>query len=86
MSEELTTFDAAEYLATEEDMASYLDAVLADGDTRLLAAALGDIARARESSGCHKHERRAESVSAAEAGVPISVAIASVSNHRKDWI
>lgn len=40
-------FDAANYLANEEEMALYLDIVMAEGDTALLAAALGDIARAR---------------------------------------
>jgi probable addiction module antidote protein len=40
-------FDAANYLNTEEDAAAYLDAAMADGDPALLAAALGDIARAR---------------------------------------
>lgn len=40
-------WDASEYLSTEEDMAAYLNAALEDGDTSLLAAALGDIARAK---------------------------------------
>ncbi len=40
-------FDAANYLNTEEDAVAYLDAAMADGDPALLAAALGDIARAR---------------------------------------
>jgi probable addiction module antidote protein len=40
-------FDAANYLQTEEDIAMYLDTVLEDDDPALLAAALGDIARAR---------------------------------------
>ena len=40
-------WDAAETLKTREDIASYLDAVLEDGDPDLLKAALGDIARAR---------------------------------------
>ena len=35
------------YLGTEEDEAEYLRQVLADGDPAELAAALGDIARAR---------------------------------------
>jgi len=39
-------FDTAEYLNTEEDMAHYLEAALEDGDPKLVAAALGDIARA----------------------------------------
>lgn len=40
-------FDAANYLSSEEEMAEYLSVVMEDGDTTLLAAALGDIARAR---------------------------------------
>ena len=37
----------AEHLKTSRDMADYLEAALEDGDTQLVAAALGDIARAR---------------------------------------
>src|SRR5213594_4100611 len=40
-------WDPAEHLATEEDMAAYLEAALEDGDPALVAAALGDIARAK---------------------------------------
>lgn len=40
-------FDAANYLDTEEDIAEYLRQVLVDNDPVELAAALGDIARAR---------------------------------------
>ncbi|NHN78589.1 putative addiction module antidote protein [Azotobacter chroococcum] len=40
-------FDAAHYLNSEEDIAAYLDVVLEDNDPKLLAVALGDIARAR---------------------------------------
>lgn len=45
----LTKFDPAEYLKTEEDMALYLDACLEEGgdDPAFIAAALGNIARAR---------------------------------------
>jgi len=39
--------DAAEHLTTEDDMAAYLEAALEDGDPALVAAALGDIARAK---------------------------------------
>ena len=45
-----TTFkkwDVVEHLKTDKDMALYLDASLAEGDSALVAAALGDIARAR---------------------------------------
>jgi len=41
------TFDGADCLKTEEDCAQYLSVVMADGDPALLAAALGDVARAR---------------------------------------
>ena len=40
-------WDAAAYLETKEDVAAYLDAALAEDDPALLAAALGDVARAR---------------------------------------
>lgn len=40
-------WDVAEHLETAEDMAAYLEAALEDGDPRLVAAALGDIARAK---------------------------------------
>jgi probable addiction module antidote protein len=40
-------FDAAEYLRDEADIAAYLEAAAADEDPRVLAAALGDVARAR---------------------------------------
>ena len=40
-------WDVTRYLETEEDMAAYLDAALEEDDPALLAAALGDIARAK---------------------------------------
>jgi probable addiction module antidote protein len=40
-------WDAAEHLNSEEDMAAYLEAALEEGEPTLVAAALGDIARAR---------------------------------------
>ncbi len=40
-------WDAAEHLETEKDMALYLEAALEEGDPALVAAALGDIARAK---------------------------------------
>ena len=42
-----TTYDAAEFLETDEDIVAYLNAALEDGDPALVSAALGDIARAR---------------------------------------
>ena len=44
---DLPDFDPAEYLKDEEEIAAYLTAVLDENDPALLAAALGDIARAR---------------------------------------
>lgn len=43
-------YDAADYLETEEQIAAYLDAALAEGDPALIAVALGNIARARNMS------------------------------------
>ena len=40
-------WDAAEHLETDEDMVAYLEAALESGDASLIAAALGDIARAK---------------------------------------
>ena len=40
-------WDAAEHLKTDEDMAAYLEAALEENDPELVAAALGDIARAK---------------------------------------
>ncbi len=40
-------WDVADYLAGDDDMVAYLEAALEEGDARLVAAALGDIARAR---------------------------------------
>jgi probable addiction module antidote protein len=40
------TWDAAAHLQSREDMAAYLEAALEDGDAVVVAAALGDIARA----------------------------------------
>ncbi len=41
------SWDAAEHLKSDEEMAAYLEAALEDGDPALVAAALGDIARAK---------------------------------------
>ena len=40
-------WDAADYLKTDKDIAAYLEAAIEDGDPALVAAALGDIARAK---------------------------------------
>lgn len=40
-------WDPAEHLDTPEAIAAYLDAAMEEGDSALIAAALGDVARAR---------------------------------------
>jgi probable addiction module antidote protein len=40
-------WDSAAYLKTDQDIADYLEAVFEDGDPALVAAALGDVARAK---------------------------------------
>jgi probable addiction module antidote protein len=48
MKREITSsWDVAEHLETEEDMAAYLEVALEGNDPSLIAAALGDIARAK---------------------------------------
>jgi len=42
-----TNWDPATHLTTIEDVAAYLEAALQDGDPQVIAAALGDIARAK---------------------------------------
>ena len=42
-----TPWDPVDHLKTEEDMVSYLEAALEEADPALVAAALGDIARAK---------------------------------------
>ena len=42
-----SAWDAADYLGSPEDMAAYLEAALEDGDPTVVAAVLGDIARAK---------------------------------------
>lgn len=44
---DLPTYDAADYLDSEEAITAYLNAILAENDDALLASALGDIAKAR---------------------------------------
>ena len=47
MKTKTTVWDAAEHLKTKEDMAAYIACALEEGDPALIAAALGDIARAQ---------------------------------------
>lgn len=47
MNAKTKQWDVVEYLRTEEDMVAYFNACLEENDPALIAAALGDIARAR---------------------------------------
>jgi probable addiction module antidote protein len=47
MALETRPWDPAEHLKTAEDVREYLAAAFEDGDPALIAAALGDVARAR---------------------------------------
>jgi probable addiction module antidote protein len=42
-----SVWDAAEHLKTKDDIEAYLEAALEENDPKLIAAALGDIARAK---------------------------------------
>ena len=42
-----TTWDATDHLAPEADIAAYLNAAFEDGDTSVIAVALGDVVRAK---------------------------------------
>lgn len=43
-------YDPADLLKSNADIAAYLDAAAEDGDTAVIAAALGDVVRARNIS------------------------------------
>lgn len=47
MGIDISTWDASEYLDTEDEVAAYLNAALEDGNPAILQAALGDVAKAR---------------------------------------
>ncbi len=47
MALKTTVFDSAKYLVDNEAVAAYLSDMLEEGDASVLAAALGNIARAR---------------------------------------
>jgi len=44
---QIRRWDAAEHLKSDEDIVGYLEAAFEDGEPALIAAALGDIARAQ---------------------------------------
>ena len=43
----ISQWDAADYLETPEDVVHYLEAAFEDGDSSLIKAALGDVARSK---------------------------------------
>ena len=47
MVKKFSRYDTSDYLETEEDICLYLEACQEEGNPALVAAALGDIARAR---------------------------------------
>jgi len=47
MKEKTSIWDPAEHLETEQDMVAYLEVALEENDAAVVAAALGDIARAK---------------------------------------
>lgn len=47
MTVKITDWDPSEYLDNEESIEAYLNAAFEDGDPRLIASAIGDVARAR---------------------------------------
>ena len=47
MKTKTIAWDSAAHLETEDDIATYLDAVLEEGDPALIAHAIGIVARAR---------------------------------------
>ena len=47
MAAKLTKWDGSEFLRTDEEIAAYIEAALEDGDPRVIAHALGNIARAK---------------------------------------
>lgn len=47
MKTEISDFDASEYLTDKKSVAEYLTAVMEENDTKLLLAAIGDIAKAQ---------------------------------------
>ena len=50
----VTPYDTVDYLKTPEDISEYLSVVFEDGDPKLIARALGNVARARGMSSVAK--------------------------------
>ncbi len=56
----LRPWDSAEHLKSEEDIVFYLEACMEEGDSSLIAHALGVIARARQQINVEKGDRSIE--------------------------
>lgn len=83
MAVNVSIWDASEYLESEEDIATYLNAVAEEGDPVLLQAALGDVAKARGMTNIAKEagvSRESLYKSLSAAGNPSFQTIAKVSN------
>ncbi|MCA3565570.1 MAG: putative addiction module antidote protein [Methylocystis sp.] len=80
---ETKPWDAVDYLGTPERQAAYLEAAFEDGDPALIAAAIGDIARARGMSDLARETgvtRNALYKAFREGGNPTLATLASVVN------
>jgi probable addiction module antidote protein len=55
MAIKTTRWDASEHLQTPEDIAAYLSAAMEDGDPGLIAAAIGDVAKAHGMTRLARH-------------------------------
>lgn len=53
----LSQYNASDYLKTEEDIKEYLNASFATGDSKLIARALGDVAKIKGMSNIAKATR-----------------------------
>jgi len=83
MTVNVTPYDTADYLKTEEDITAYLNAALEENDPELLAVALGDIARARGMSEVAREaglSRESLYRSLSDTGNPSSVTLFKVLN------
>jgi probable addiction module antidote protein len=54
---ETTEWNAADYLTSDEAISAYLDAAFEDGDPKVVAVALGNIAKAKGMTGVSREAR-----------------------------
>ena len=55
-------WNPVEYLATPDDVIAYLEAAFEDGDPRVIAAAVGDVARCRGTAAGSNDQGRGDAV------------------------